>query len=194
MKLFKVKNESKRYKALRGLTLCMKDAEFSAIVCFACFQILWWNAEWTFLTPFMCAAKDLKYMPNMFDVHVTVKVWNQYCFCIFQSTKHYFMVKWRKAHHRLGTSSNMWAAAWQNQKKWLMRRAKTQISLGICPVWSVFAVRIRNLALLATHWAHRWAHSHFVGFVVQQLIWLSYYKANIKIIFVSLYQTIYNCI
>ena len=35
---------------------------------------------------------------------VTVKVWNQYCFCIFHSTKHYFMVKWRKAHHRLGTS------------------------------------------------------------------------------------------
>ena len=32
--------------------MCMKDAEFSAIVCFACFQILWWNAERTFLTPF----------------------------------------------------------------------------------------------------------------------------------------------
>ena len=53
---------------------------------------------------------------SMFDVHVTVKVWNQYCFCIFHSTKHYFMAKWRKAHHRLGTSSNMWAAAWQNQQ------------------------------------------------------------------------------
>ena len=47
---------------------------------------------------------------------VTVEVWNQYCFWIFHSTKHYFMVKWRKAHHRLGTSSNMWAAAWQNQQ------------------------------------------------------------------------------
>ena len=47
---------------------------------------------------------------------VTVKVWNQYCFCIFHSTKHYFMVKWRKAHHRLGTSFNMWAATWQNQQ------------------------------------------------------------------------------
>ena len=32
--------------------MCMKDAEFSAIVCFACFQILWWNAERSFLTPF----------------------------------------------------------------------------------------------------------------------------------------------
>ena len=26
----------------------------------------------------MYAAKDLKYMPNLFDVHVTVKVRNQY--------------------------------------------------------------------------------------------------------------------
>ena len=34
---------------------------------------------------------------------------------------------------------------------------------------------------------------HFIVFVVQQLIWLSNYKANIKIIFVSLYQTIYSC-
>ena len=34
----------------------------------------------------------------------------------FHSTKQYFMVKWRKAHHRLGTSFNMWAAAWQNQQ------------------------------------------------------------------------------
>ena len=47
--------------------------------------------------------------------------------------------------------------------KWLRRRRKTQISLGICPVWSVFAVRLKNLALLATHWAHslRWAHRSF---------------------------------
>ena len=94
---------------------------------------------------------------------VTVKVWNQYCFCIFHSTKHYFMVKWRKAHHRLGTSFNMWAAAWQKPTKWLMRRRKTQSSLGICPVWSVFAVRIKNLALLATRWVHSlcWAHRSF---------------------------------
>ena len=35
--------------------MCMTDAEFSAIVCFACFQILWWNAKQTFLTPFSSA-------------------------------------------------------------------------------------------------------------------------------------------
>ena len=34
---------------------------------------------------------------------------------------------------------NIWATTWQNQESdW--GPAKTQISLGICPVWSVFAV------------------------------------------------------
>ena len=28
--------------------------------------------------------------------------------------------------------------------KWHVRPAKTQISLGICPVWSVFAVRMKK--------------------------------------------------
>ena len=50
-----------------------------------------------------------------------------------------------------------------------LRPAKTQFSLGICPVWSVFAIRMkkawvisyplsaqrrRKLGSLATHWAH----------------------------------------
>ena len=74
----------------------------------------------------MYVAKDLKYMPNLFDVHVTVKVWNQYCVCIFHSTKHYFMIKWRKAHHRLGTSFNMWAAAWQNQQNDLCAEGRSR--------------------------------------------------------------------
>ena len=106
----------------------------------------------------MYAAKDLKYTPNLFDVYVTVKVWNQYCFCIFHSIKHYFMVKWRKAHHRLGTSSNMWAAAWQNQQNDVCAE-ETQISLGICPV------RMKNLALLATIECTVFAGrtGHFVG-------------------------------
>ena len=70
--------------------------------------------------------------------------------------------------------------------KWPVRPAKTQISLSIHPVWSVFAVRIKK------HWAlnYLWAYSevsdqtrqmprltrvfagrtcHFVGFVVQRL-------------------------
>ena len=65
--------------------------------------------------------------------------------------------------------------------KMSVRPVKTQISLGSCPVWSVFAVRMT----LATHWAHSedWSDwgmprliwvfarpSHFVGFVMLRLI------------------------
>ena len=35
--------------------------------------------------------------------------------------------------------------------KWQVRSAKTQISLSIRPVWSVFAVRLKKLGSLATH-------------------------------------------
>ena len=106
---------------------------------------------------YVCGKRFKVYAESMFDVHVTVKVWNQYCFCIFHSTKHYFMVKWGKAHHRLGTSSNMWAAAWQNQQNDLCAEGRRRSA------WSVFAVRMKNFALLATHWAHslRWAHRSF---------------------------------
>ena len=31
--------------------------------------------------------------------------------------------------------------------KWTVRPVKTQISLGICPVWSVFAVRMKHWVL-----------------------------------------------
>ena len=70
--------------------------------------------------------------------------------------------------------------------KWHVRPAKTQISLGIRPVWSESSLSAwRKLGSLATHWAHRkdwdwagaqadlslcWAHSHFVGFVTRWLI------------------------
>ena len=37
--------------------------------------------------------------------------------------------------------------------KWPERPAKTQISLGIRPVWSAFAVRMKKAWSLATHWA-----------------------------------------
>ena len=64
---------------------------------------------------------------------------------------------------------------------------KTQISLCICPVWSVFTVRLKKpwvlsypLSAQRRHWSDwadaqvdlslRWAHSHFVGFVMRQLI------------------------
>ena len=65
--------------------------------------------------------------------------------------------------------------------------AKTQISLGIRPVWPESLLSAwRKLGSLATHWVHsqdwsdradaqadlslRRAHSHFVGFVVSWLI------------------------
>ena len=39
--------------------------------------------------------------------------------------------------------------------KWHVRPAKTQISLGICPVWSESSLSTwRSLGSLATHWAH----------------------------------------
>ena len=65
--------------------------------------------------------------------------------------------------------------------KWHVHPVKTQISLGIRPVWSESSLSAwRKLGSLATRWAHsedsdqpgrslRWAHSHFVGFVTRQL-------------------------
>ena len=37
--------------------------------------------------------------------------------------------------------------------KWPLRQAKTQIRLGICPVWSVFAVRMRKPWILSFPWS-----------------------------------------
>ena len=64
--------------------------------------------------------------------------------------------------------------------KWVCAQLKTQISLGIRPVWSESSLSAwRKLGSLATHWAHsahadlslRWAYSHFVGFVMSWLIY-----------------------
>ena len=71
--------------------------------------------------------------------------------------------------------------------KWHAGHAKTQISVGIRPVWSGSSLSAwRKLGSLATHWAHSedwsdwvdaqadlslcWMHSHFVGFVMRRLI------------------------
>ena len=68
--------------------------------------------------------------------------------------------------------------------KMTVRPAKTQISLGIRPVPSESSLSAwRKLGSLANHWAHsedsadaqadlslRWAHNHFVGFVMRRLI------------------------
>ena len=110
----------------------------------------------------MYAAKDLKYMPNLFDVHVTVKVWNQYCFCIFHSTKHYFIVKWRKTHHRQGTSSNMWAAAWQNQQNDVCAGGRRRSAWAFAQSDQSLLSAWRTCAF-SYHWVHslRWEHRSF---------------------------------
>ena len=70
-------------------------------------------------------------------------------------------------------------------KKWHVRPAKTQISLGIRPVWSESSLFTwRNTGPLTTYWAHSedwsdWVDAqvdqsllgthHFVGFVVRRL-------------------------
>ena len=71
--------------------------------------------------------------------------------------------------------------------KWHVRPSKTQISLGIRPVWSESSLSAwRKLQSLASHWAHSkdsnqtgrmprliwvfaWRTCHFVGFVMRQL-------------------------
>ena len=73
-------------------------------------------------------------------------------------------------------SKNIWAATWQNQQNDVCP-AKTQISLGIRPVWSEPSLSARrNLGSLAIHWAHskdwsdwadlslRWAHMSLCWF------------------------------
>ena len=54
-----------------------------------------------------------------------------------------------------------------------VRPAKTQISLGIHPVWSESG-RMPRLTCL------RWAHSHIIGFVTRRLIWLKQNLATWK--------------
>ena len=79
--------------------------------------------------------------------------------------------------------------------KWYVRPAKTQISLGIRPVWSESSLSAwKKLESLATHWAHSedsdqigrmprliWVFAgrtcHFVGFVTRRLSHECWYKS-----------------
>ena len=91
--------------------------------------------------------------------------------------------------NRLKTIVLVWLSEQRHDKpnKMSVRPAKTQISLGIRPVWSGSSLSAwRNLGSLATHWAHsedwsdwadaqadlrlRWAHTHCVCFVMSRLI------------------------
>ena len=49
----------------------------------------------------------------------------------------------------------IWAASWQNKKKWHVRAVKIRISLPIRLVYSESSLSAwRNLGSLASHWAH----------------------------------------
>ena len=78
-----------------------------------------------------------------------------------------------------------------------VRPAKSQISLGICPVWSKSAVRMKKPWVLSyplraqrrlwSDWADaqadlslRWAHTYFVGFVMS---WLKLCVLYIRILY-----------
>ena len=68
----------------------------------------------------------------------------------------------------------IWATTWQNNQM-SVHTGKTQISLGICPVWSESSLSAwRKLADAQADLNLRWAHSYFVGFVMRRLILLLY--------------------
>ena len=87
-------------------------------------------------------------------------------------------------------------------KQLAVRPAKTQISLGIRPVWLVFTVPTKKawvlnypLSAQQRFWSDwtdaqadlslRWAHSHFVGFVMRRLtIFLRQCDENIRTLYV----------
>ena len=86
-----------------------------------------------------------------------------------------------------GDSTDIIEPRHDKTNKTSVRPAKTQISLGICSVWSESSLstwrKLGPLAILRRHsedsdqtrrmprliWV-RWAHSHFVGFVMLRLI------------------------
>ena len=91
-----------------------------------------------------------------------------------------------------------------------VRPAKTQISLGIRPVWSESSLSTwRKLGFLATHWAHsedwsdcadtqadlilRWAHTHFVRFVMSRLLHWNILYSHSKA-YHNLYSNIFKLI
>ena len=124
------------------------------------------------------------YIPVRYVVRYRRKVfvWGEMYSYSFTSGKTYLVIQtWRIIK---------WATTWQNQQS-DVRPAKTQISLGIRPVWSESSLSAwRKLRSLAIHSAHseesdqtgrmlrliclRWAHTHFVSFVLTWLKWFRY--------------------
>ena len=87
--------------------------------------------------------------------------------------------KWYNAHlqifaklnHSTSDKSNNWAWAGQNQQKWPVHPGKTQMSLGIRPVWSESSLYAWwKLRSLATYWVHSKDSDH-TGWM-SRLIWV----------------------
>ena len=86
--------------------------------------------------------------------------------------------------HQVFHKKGKWAATWQ---KVSVHLAKTQISLGICPVWSESSLSAwRNLGSLVIHWVHSedwsdWAdaQAHLSLRWVQSLCWFCHVAAQI---------------
>ena len=74
-------------------------------------------------------------------------------FCWFcRVAAHLMKLPWK--FHSCNISNHKWVATWQNQQN-DVRPVKTQISLGIRPVWSGSSLSAwRNVGSLATYWAH----------------------------------------
>ena len=129
--------------------------------------------------------------------HFTLKVTWWTCFNnkIIQITAKYQTLFYRVSKQP-GSLTAFWSTWYLSHlmtkpTKWALRPAKIQISLGICPVWSVFAVCMKKAWVpLSAQWrlwservdaqadpSHRWAHCHFVGFVVRRLICVSTFLA-----------------
>ena len=90
------------------------------------------------------------------------------------------------AKHISMCPKHIWATSWQNQH---VHPAKTQISLGIRPVWSESLLSAwRKLGSLATHWAHS-EDSDQTGWM-PRLIWV--FAGHTVILLVLLWGGSYN--
>ena len=82
-----------------------------------------------------------KHSPHVNGIHVQIGMVPKYAFF------------WTTNIFRIGIIRNL-SCHVTKPTKWHVRPAKTQISLGIRPVWSVFTVCMKKPWFLATHWAH----------------------------------------
>ena len=72
--------------------------------------------------------------------------WSDAVFCSVLSGPGSDFILWDTRHKWINKVN--WAATWQNQKM-AVRPAKTRISLGIHPVWTVFAVGMKKAWVLS---------------------------------------------